>query len=249
MPQSSQWLSSDSKPDFVRRGFDSIAAQYDRLNDLMTLGLHRRWKREVVRRLALRPGMRILDICSGTGDLAIRAAESIQPNGYVAALDFTPNMMTAGRERTQIFESAQVLSWIGGDACRLPFGKESFDGASVGFGLRNVASIEVVLQEVHRVLRPGAWFVNLDTAGSEWRAVEPFYKMYMRVLVPLMGRLFAGSRDMYAYLSSSAAAFETPQELQNLLRKAGFAQTGYAYRPRIVGGAALVWGRKPAPEV
>ncbi|MBN2329446.1 MAG: bifunctional demethylmenaquinone methyltransferase/2-methoxy-6-polyprenyl-1,4-benzoquinol methylase UbiE [Candidatus Omnitrophica bacterium] len=248
MPESSPWIHSESKPDFVRRGFDSIAARYDRLNDLMTLGLHRRWKREVIRRLSLRSGMRILDICSGTGDLAIRAAQSIQPNGHVAALDFTPNMMAAGRERTQLFESAQIFSWIGGDATQLPFADESFDGASVGFGLRNVASIEAVLQEVYRVLRPGAWFVNLDTAGSEWGVIEPFYKMYMRVMVPLMGRLFAGSRDMYAYLSSSAAAFETPQELQGLLQKAGFAQTGYAYRPRIVGGAALAWARKPDPE-
>ncbi|MGC9327566.1 MAG: ubiquinone/menaquinone biosynthesis methyltransferase [Candidatus Hinthialibacter sp.] len=248
MPRSSPWPHLESKPVFVRRGFDSIATRYDRLNDLMTLGLHRRWKREVIRRMSLRPGMRILDICSGTGDLAIRAAESIQPDGFVASVDFTLTMMAAGRKRAQPLESAQILSWIGGDASRLPFADQSFDGASVGFGLRNVASISAVLQEILRVLRPGAWFVNLDTAGSEWRAVEPFYKLYMRLMVPLMGWMFAGSRDMYAYLSSSAAAFETPQELRNLMQQAGFAQTGYAYRPRIVGGAALVWGRKPDPE-
>jgi demethylmenaquinone methyltransferase / 2-methoxy-6-polyprenyl-1,4-benzoquinol methylase len=243
-------MNPESKPAFVRRGFDSIAARYDLLNDLMTAGLHRRWKREAIQRLSLRPGMRVLDFCSGTGDLALRAVKAIHPGGQVAALDFSPGMMAEGRKRTQSLQSEQTLSWIalswiGGDASRLPFLDDSFDGAVVGFGLRNVASIEIVLQEVHRVLRPGAWFVTLDTAEAEWRAILPFFRFYMNWIVPMLGKLFAGSKGMYAYLSSSAAAFQKPSELARMLQQSGFSDTGYAFRPRILGGAALVWGRKP----
>lgn len=238
-------ITPETKPVFVRRGFDSIAARYDLLNDLMTGGLHRRWKREAIQRLFLRPGMRVLDFCSGTGDLAMRAAAEIHPGGQVIALDFSPGMMAEGRKRTQVLESTQTLSWIGGDASRMPFLNDSFDGAIVGFGLRNVASIEIVLQDVFRVLRPGAWFVTLDTAEAEWRVILPLFRFYMNWIVPFLGKLFAGSKGMYAYLSSSAAAFQKPDELARMLQQSGFSETGYAFRPRILGGAALVWGKKP----
>lgn len=234
-----------SKPDYVRRGFDTIAGKYDLLNDWMTVGLHRRWKREAVRRLGLQPGMRVLDFCAGTGDLALRSIPFIQTEGHVTALDFSQNMMAAGRQRTESIRFEESLSWICGDATRMPFPDACFDGAMVGFGLRNVVSIESVLREVIRVLRPGGRFVNLDTAESEWRIAQPFYKFHMKWMVPLLGRWLAGSEEMYAYLTSSAAAFETPDGLSRLLQQAGFIETGFAYRPRIVGGAALVWGQKP----
>lgn len=236
---------AESKPEYVRRGFDAIASRYDRLNDLMTAGLHRRWKREAVRRLGLQPGMRVLDFCSGTGDLGWRTAGCIQPGGLVAALDFSPRMIDAGRKRAQAWDIESVLSWIHGDATQLPFMDACFDGAMVGFGLRNVASIPTALCEVYRVLRPGGRFVNLDTAESEWKAIRPLYRLYMNRIVPLLGQWFAGSKEMYAYLSSSAAVFETPEQLTQLLQENGWIDTGFAYRPRILGGAALVWGRKP----
>ncbi len=245
MPLDFQEGEVPSKPEFVRRGFDSIASRYDRLNDLMTAGLHRRWKREAVQRLRLEPGMCVLDFCSGTGDLAWRAGGCIQPGGLVAALDFSPRMIDAGRERGRMYDVESILSWIRGDAMQLPFVDACFDGAMVGFGLRNVVSIPAVLREVYRVLRPGGRFVNLDTAESEWKAIQPLYRFYMSRIVPMLGKWFAGSREMYAYLSSSAAVFETPEQLNQLLQETGWIETGFAYRPRILGGAALVWGRKP----
>lgn len=236
-----------SKPGFVRRGFDAIASRYDLLNDLMTAGLHRRWKREAIRRLDPREGMKILDLCAGTGDLARLAHARMNRIGLAVALDFSPGMMTAGRKRSGAsgLDENDKIAWTGGDACRLPFPDGTFDGAVVGFGLRNVASIEAALLETFRVLRPGGRFVSLDTAGPEWRGWMPLYKFHMDYVVPFLGKMFGGSREMYAYLASSSAAFQSPGELCALFEKCGFIETGYAYRPRFVGGAALVWGRRP----
>lgn len=228
------------KAQFVRQGFDSIAPRYDLLNDIMTFGLHRAWKRKAVALLRCQPGARILDLCSGTGDLARAAARSV-PQSQIAAIDFSQQMMAQGRARTQ---QAPIL-WSGADAANLPFPNQCFDGAMVGFGLRNVASIEAALREALRVLKPGARLVNLDTAGAELAALQPLLRLHMNVMVPLLGTLLAGSHSMYNYLASSAAGFETPLQLKALFEQCGFRQVGYRYCPRGVGGAALVWGEKP----
>ena len=233
--QNNSLPSPTSKPDFVRQGFDSIAGKYDRLNDLMTAGLHRRWKKEAVQRLRLKPGMRLLDFCSGTGDLAYRAIHSVGSNGQVVALDFSQQMMAAGRRRS--IDKEQKPSWLCGDAMHLPFPDETFDAACVGFGLRNVSSIETTLRDVFRVLRPGAWFVNLDTARAEWPVAQPFYNLYMSVTVPLMGKFFAGSREMYAYLSSSAAGLPNPAGVTANAYRRGF------YQHRICLSPAHHWRR------
>lgn len=237
-----------AKPEFVRRGFDSIASNYDRLNDLMTFGLHRGWKREAIRRLALRPGMNVLDVCAGTGDLSFRALEATGQTGHVSALDFSFEMMRKGKDRAARSnrDTTASLSWLCADANRLPFADRTFDGAVVGFGLRNLVAIEPVLREVYRVLKPGRWFINLDTAPAEWKCLMPLYRLHMNIVVPLLGRWFAGSKEMYSYLAASSAAFQPPDELRERFEHCGFVETGFAYCPRFIGGAALVWGkRKP----
>jgi demethylmenaquinone methyltransferase/2-methoxy-6-polyprenyl-1,4-benzoquinol methylase len=231
------------KPEFVRRGFESIADRYDLLNDMMTLGWHRRWKREAVEKLRLQEGMTLLDLCAGTGDLAYRAARRIGERGRVVALDFAPAMMNAGRKRASV-EFRRRVFWTAGDAGALPFAADVFDGAVIGFGLRNVVSLETTLREVRRVLKPAAFLVSLDTAGTEWKALMPIYRWYMARIVPRLGKILAGSEEMYGYLSASATAFHDPKTLCSLFQQCGFRETGYAYRPRLLGGAALVWGRK-----
>ncbi|MDP8246240.1 MAG: ubiquinone/menaquinone biosynthesis methyltransferase [Candidatus Hinthialibacter antarcticus] len=228
------------KARFVRQGFDAIAPRYDLLNDIMTFGLHRAWKRKAVSLLRCQPGARILDLCSGTGDLARVAAQRV-PQCRIAAMDFSLQMMAQGRARTQ----DAPIDWSGADATNLPFQNECFDGALVGFGLRNVTSIEATLRETLRVLKPGARLVNLDTAGAELGALQPLLRLHMNIMVPVLGTLLAGSHSMYKYLSTSAAGFETPQELKALFEQCGFREVGYRYCPRGVGGAALVWGEKP----
>lgn len=234
----------EDKSRFVLKGFNGIAGRYDRLNDAMTLGLHRMWKRAAARLLNAAPGGRVLDLCSGTGDLARRAAALVGRDGFVAALDFSPGMMQAGRGRTVAGEAAPV-AWIQGDACELPFADHSFGGALVGFGLRNVTSIERALDETLRVLKPGARLVNLDTAGAEWRIFEPALRFHMNAVVPRLGRWLAGSEGMYQYLSDSAGAFHPPDRLEAVFAGRGFVNTGHRHCPRAVGGAALVWGEKP----
>jgi demethylmenaquinone methyltransferase/2-methoxy-6-polyprenyl-1,4-benzoquinol methylase len=228
------------KAEFVRQGFDLIAPRYDVLNDIMTFGMHRSWKRKAVRLLCCQPGAQILDLCSGTGDLA-RVAEQTVPGSHVAAMDFSLQMMAQGRARTH----NDAIDWSGADATNLPFQDACFDGVLVGFGLRNVTSIEATLRETYRVLKPGARLVNLDTAGAELPILQPLLHLHMNVMVPLLGMFLAGSHSMYKYLSTSAAGFETPQELNALFQQCGFRETGYRYCPRGFGGAALVWGEKP----
>lgn len=230
---------ASGKAQFVQQGFDAIAPHYDILNDIMTFGLHRSWKRSAARLLRCQPGARILDLCSGTGDLA-RTASRMAPESRIAAMDFSLGMMAHGRARTQ----GLAVDWSGADATNLPFLDESFDGAMVGFGLRNVASIEATLREAYRVLKPGARLVNLDTAGAEIAFLDPLLRLHMNIMVPLLGTLLAGSHSMYKYLATSAAGFETPQQLKDLFEECGFVNVGYRYCPRGVGGAALVWGER-----
>lgn len=229
------------KPQFVQKGFDEIAPRYDLLNDIMTFGMHRGWKRSAVLLANVPPHGKVLDLCAGTGDLSFRAAMT---PANVVALDFSQQMMAAGKKRSAANGNV-AISWIGGDACRLPLPDNTFDAALVGFGLRNVVSIEQTLAEVLRVLKPGARFVNLDTANTEWKIFAPFYRLYMMRIVPMIGKMLTGSDTMYQYLSDSAQAFHQPQDLRRLFDQAGFINTGCRYCPRFIGGAALVWGEKP----
>jgi demethylmenaquinone methyltransferase/2-methoxy-6-polyprenyl-1,4-benzoquinol methylase len=236
---------TEQKAEFVKQGFNEIAARYDLLNDVMTLGLHRHWKAEAIERLNLQPGMHLLDLCAGTGDLSFRAAARLNHDCEIVALDFSSDMMAQGRQRMESQEGRECIQWLCADAESLPFQEQSFDGAVVGFGLRNVTHLDTTLAEVLRVLKPGAMFVSLDTAAAEWKALQPFYQVHMRIVVPLLGALLARSRQMYSYLTASAETFSTPPDLARHLEQAGFHETGYTYRPRFIGGAALVWGKRP----
>ena len=246
--QPSSPTDSSSKPVFVRNGFNAIASRYDLLNDLMTFGMHRQWKSSVIQKLSLHDDMRILDLCAGTGDLTFQAVRH-NPSISVYALDFSSEMMAKGLERENHLPDKKRTSihWISGDAMHLPFQDASFDGAMVGFGLRNVADISQTLDEIKRVLKPGSMFVSLDTA-IPLPLFRPFYYAYMNFWVPLLGHFLVNSKTMYGYLTSSSYNFLQPGLLAQKLLEHGFQETGYAIRPRWVGGAAIVWGKKPEEQ-
>jgi demethylmenaquinone methyltransferase / 2-methoxy-6-polyprenyl-1,4-benzoquinol methylase len=182
--------------------FAAIARRYDRLNDLQSAGLHRLWKRRLVRLAHVSPGIRALDVCCGTGDIALRLARS---GAEVTGLDFSEAMLTVAGERQKAEGGRQKgrVSFIHGDAQALPFGDAEFGIVTVGYGLRNLANWETGLREMVRVAKPDGRLLVLDfgkPGNPLWRGL---YFGYLRLAVPLLGRLFAGSADAYAYILES----------------------------------------------
>ncbi len=201
--------------DGVRTMFDRIAPVYDAMNHVMTAGLDRRWRR-VAAEAVVRPGDRVLDACCGTGDFAVADARA---GGRVTGLDFSERMLERARAKSSSVE------WVQGDALALPFEDGSFDAATVGFGVRNLESLERGLAELRRVLRPGGRLGVLEITSPRG-ALAPFYRLWFEKGVPLVGRVVSGS-SAYTYLPASVRRFPGPEDLAGLLREAGFGEVRY----------------------
>jgi demethylmenaquinone methyltransferase / 2-methoxy-6-polyprenyl-1,4-benzoquinol methylase len=199
----------------VRTMFDRIAPVYDAMNHLMTAGLDRRWRR-VAAEAVVRPGDRVLDACCGTGDFALADARA---GGRVTGLDFSERMLERARAKSSAVE------WVQGDALALPFEDGSFDSATVGFGVRNLESLERGLAELRRVLRPGGRLGVLEITRPRG-ALAPFYRLWFEKGVPVVGRVVSGS-SAYTYLPASVRRFPGPDDLAGLLRAAGFCEVRY----------------------
>lgn len=197
-------------PDAVRTMFDRISPVYDAMNRTMTMGLDQRWRRATVAAV-VRPGDRVLDLCCGTGDLALAAQRA---GGRVTGLDFSERMLERARRK-----SAEI-DWVRGDALALPFADGAFDAATVGFGVRNLDDLERGLAELRRVLRAGGRLAILEITRPRG-ILAPFYRLWFDGLVPLLGKLLPGG-SAYTYLPASVRRFPGPEELAELLRGAGF---------------------------
>jgi demethylmenaquinone methyltransferase/2-methoxy-6-polyprenyl-1,4-benzoquinol methylase len=202
-------------PDAVRRMFDRIAPVYDAMNRTMTAGLDRRWRRLTAEAVVV-PGDAVLDACCGTGDLAVAAARA---GGRVTGLDFSDRMLERARRK------APELDWVSGDVLALPFADGSFDAATVGFGVRNVAELERALAELRRVLRTGGRLGILEITRPRG-ALAPFYRLWFDGVVPLLGKLLPGG-SAYTYLPASVRRFPGPDELAGLIDAAGFEDVRY----------------------
>jgi demethylmenaquinone methyltransferase/2-methoxy-6-polyprenyl-1,4-benzoquinol methylase len=200
-------------PEGVRRMFDRIAPVYDLMNRTMTVGLDQRWRRATVR-AAVRSGDRVLDAACGTGELAIIAAKA---GATVTGLDFSERMLERARRK------APDLDWVRGDLLRLPFSDASFDAATVGFGVRNVADLAGALAELHRVLRPGGRLAVLEITRPRG-PLRLFYSLWFDRLVPLLGKVLPGG-EAYTYLPASVRRFPGPDELA--AQMAGFGSVRY----------------------
>lgn len=209
-------------PDAIAGMFNHIAKTYDLLNDLMTAGLHRQWKRNACKMLHPKPGDRILDLCTGTGDLAGLLAPQVGAKGCVVAVDFSENMLQIARERF----TQDNIHWMQGDALTLPFADNAFDGSIISFGLRNVASVKQVLAEMVRVTKPDGWVVNLDTASD---CKNPLFWLYFSIVMPVLGRLVSKDANAYRYLCRSTRAFETPKQILAMLQDLGLSHCHVAY--------------------
>jgi demethylmenaquinone methyltransferase/2-methoxy-6-polyprenyl-1,4-benzoquinol methylase len=209
----------------VRRMFGAIAPRYDLLNHLLSLNLDRGWRRRAVDRLlaGTPAGGLILDACAGTLDLAVEIARRPGFAGRIVACDFSLPMLERGRDKT----TGQPISPVCADTLRLPLAAGSMDGGIVGFGVRNLASIEAGLTELARVLRPGARLVILEFTTPPRQPVRGLYLLYFRRVLPLIGRLVSRHRNAYAYLPASVLEFPTPSELSAALRRAGFEDVSW----------------------
>ena len=203
-------------PEGVRSMFDRIAPVYDPMNRLMTAGLDRRWRRETAAAV-VRPGDRVLDVCCGTGDLAVAAARA--GGGRVTGLDFSGRMLERARRK------APELAWVQGDALAMPFDDGSFDSVTIGFGLRNLEDERRGLAELRRVLVPGGRVGVLEITRPKGVLV-PFYRAWFDGLVPLAGKVLPGG-EAYAYLPASVRRFPSPESLAELMVRAGFEQVRY----------------------
>ena len=203
-------------PDAVRTMFDRIAPVYDAMNHAMTAGLDRRWRKETARAVVSR-GDRVLDACCGTGDLAL--ADLHAGAARVTGLDFSERMLERARAKSSEVE------WVQGDALALPFADGSFDGATVGFGVRNLDDLEAGLRELRRVLRQGGRLGILEITRPRG-LLRPFYKLWFDGLIPLAGKLLPGG-SAYTYLPASVRRFPEAKDFAGLMQSAGFEQVGY----------------------
>ncbi|MCS6836261.1 MAG: class I SAM-dependent methyltransferase [Anaerolineae bacterium] len=225
---------------YVQDLFGRIARRYNLMNRLMTFGQDMRWRRFVIRKAQLPPDGRLLDLATGTGDIAFEALR-VAPQAQVVGADFSLPMMFVGQEQ----RLGPKVRWAAADALSLPFPDQSFDAVVSGYLMRNVIDIPQALAEQRRVLKPGGRIVILDTSPPPDNWLKPLVSLHLNVVIPTLGRVVAGkdAADAYTYLPQSTQVFKTPQELAELMRQAGYEQV--SYQTFALGAMAVHWGQKP----
>ena len=217
----------DEKRRRVARVFDSVASNYDLMNDAMSLGVHRLWKRFAVEQTGARPGQRILDLAGGTGDLAARLARLVGPGGEVVIGDINPSMLQVGRERLLDRGIAANVRFVQANAENLPFPDHSFDCITIAFGLRNVTDKQKALESMFRTLKPGGRLLVLEFSKPSLPFLAPLYDLYSFRVLPVMGRLIARDADSYRYLAESIRMHPDQDTLKGMMEQAGFEDCDY----------------------
>jgi len=212
----------EEKPHRVRRVFDSVASRYDLMNDLMSGGIHRLWKQEMVRRLNPRPAQVLLDVAGGTGDIAERFVATAGTSAIVC--DVNQAMIETGRDRAIDRGRIREIGWICGDAETLPIASRSVDAVTIAFGLRNVTRMDVALAEMRRVLKPGGRFLCLEFSPVSTPGLSRLYDLYSFQILPRIGAVVTGDREAYRYLVESIRRFPDQRELARRMEAAGFEQ-------------------------
>lgn len=213
-----QKVPEDEKARKVAGVFDSVASRYDVMNDLMSAGLHRLWKRFAVEASGVRPGESVLDVASGTGDLARLLSDRVGARGEVVVTDINSAMLRSGRDR--LLDAGKLLPVVQCDAERLPFRAERFDCVSIAFGLRNVVRKEAALSEMRRVLKPGGRLVVLEFS-KVWAPLKPAYDAYSFGVLPRLGRMVANDAGAYRYLAESIRMHPDQATLKAMMEQAG----------------------------
>jgi demethylmenaquinone methyltransferase/2-methoxy-6-polyprenyl-1,4-benzoquinol methylase len=221
-----QDVPTEEKARKVRAVFDSVADDYDLMNDAMSLGIHRLWKRAVVDIAGIQPGQHILDLAGGTGDLTRLLAPRTGADGIVVLSDINNSMLSTGRARLLDRGIAGNVDFLQADAEQLPFANNCFDSIFIAFGLRNVTHKQAALESMYRVLKPGGQLLILEFSRPV-AALKPAYDFYSFNILPRLGRLLAGDADSYRYLAESIRMHPDQQTLMDMLRSAGFEDCDY----------------------
>ena len=221
-----QTVSADDKAGLVRDVFDSVASRYDIMNDLMSVGLHRIWKRHAIDQAALRPGNVVLDLAGGTGDLTRQFARKVGKEGHVVLADINAAMLEQGRRRLVDAGVAGNVSIAQVDAEELPFADRSFDCVAMAFGLRNVTDKNAALTSMYRVLKPGGKAMILEFSEPS-KAIKPAYELYSFKILPALGKLIADDADSYRYLAESIRMHPNQEELKAMMQESGFERCRY----------------------
>jgi demethylmenaquinone methyltransferase/2-methoxy-6-polyprenyl-1,4-benzoquinol methylase len=220
-------VTMEEKAQRVAQVFDSVAGKYDLMNDLMSFGVHRLWKRFTIDLSAIRPGNRVLDLAGGTGDLTGRLASRVGPQGQVLLVDINANMLMEGRKRLTDKGIVGNVAYVQADAESLPFPDNSFDCITIAFGLRNVTHKDRALQSMHQVLKPGGRAVILEFSHPTLAPLQPLYDLYSFKVLPLLGKVVAGDAASYRYLAESIRMHPNQETLKQMMERAGFERCDY----------------------
>jgi demethylmenaquinone methyltransferase / 2-methoxy-6-polyprenyl-1,4-benzoquinol methylase len=233
-------VAESERQDLVNEVFATVAERYDLMNDLMSGGLHRLWKREFVTWLNPPPGgqpYRHLDVAGGTGDIALRVVAASGPNVQSTICDISPEMLAVGRRRVQDAGLDARITCLEGNAEALPFADGAFDAYTIAFGIRNVTHIDKALSEAFRVLRPGGRFMCLEFSEVQVPLLDRLYDFHSFEVIPRLGKLTAGAAEPYQYLVESIRKFPKQDVFAQMIRNAGFAQVCYR---NLTGGIAAM---------
>ncbi|MGH8474272.1 MAG: bifunctional demethylmenaquinone methyltransferase/2-methoxy-6-polyprenyl-1,4-benzoquinol methylase UbiE [Methylococcales bacterium] len=220
-------VSVEDKIGMVKQVFDSVAGQYDVMNDLMSLGIHRLWKRVAILLSNARQGDRVLDLAGGTGDLTRLFHERVAPKGSVVLADINAPMLRIGRNRMIDEGRVANIDYARVNAECLPFEESSFDCVCIGFGLRNVTDQNAVLESMHRVLKPGGRVIILEFSHPKTKLLQKVYDVYSFNVLPVLGKLVANDSESYRYLAESIRMHPDQNKLKDMMEKAGFERCDY----------------------
>jgi demethylmenaquinone methyltransferase/2-methoxy-6-polyprenyl-1,4-benzoquinol methylase len=207
--------------------FHSVADKYDVMNDLMSMGIHRLWKRFTIEQAAVKKGQRVLDLAGGTGDLALRFSRLVGPDGQVVLSDINASMLARGRERLTDAGIAGNIEYVQANAEALPFPDNHFDLITIAFGLRNVTDKDAALRSMYRVLKPGGRLLVLEFSKPVAPGLSPVYDLYSFRLLPFMGKLVANDAESYRYLAESIRMHPDQETLKAMMQEAGFERCEY----------------------
>ena len=225
------------KTGLVHEVFASVASKYDLMNDLMSLGVHRAWKRDFAANSGVRLGHHVLDLAGGTGDIAALMSKRVGTNGRVVLSDINPSMLEVGRQRLEDQGISGNVSYALVNAEQLPFGDGEFDAVTIAFGLRNVTNKDAALREMYRVLRPGGKAMILEFSEVQPEMLKKIYDGYSFGLLPVLGKLVAGDEESYRYLAESIRQHPPQEELAEMMREAGLERVRFR---NLTGGIVAI---------